>query len=313
MPPTVVVAGEALVDLVPDGDGLVPIAAGSPVNVAVGLGRLGVPTTFCGALSTDAFGDLLTDRLGEAGVGLELVTPVAAPTTLAVVHLDADGHAAYGFYLAGTSAAALTTSALPQLPADAALHVSFGAVGPTSTPAGTALCELIRRESGRRVVSLDPNVRPSALGDHATTLACLEDLVSLADVVKVSEEDLALLRPGEDAATIAARWATTGPCLVVVTRGADGADAWHDGVQQTITGREVSVTDTVGAGDAFTTGLLASLLDAAGGDEGDGRSRLRAAGEDTIRRALEHAVTVAASTCTRPGADPPWAADLHPA
>lgn len=303
--PTVVVAGEALVDLIPSGDSLLrPTAAGSPLNVAVGLGRLGVAAAFVGTVSTDRFGDVLATRLDDAGVALDLVTPVDAPTTLAVVHLDDEGRASYGFYLTGTSAAALRTEVLPTLPDGAALHVSFGAIGPTHRPAGEALLDLLHREAGRRLVSLDPNVRPAAL--DAPTVDRLERAVAVCDVVKASEEDLALLHPDTAPEAVAARWADSGPALVVVTRGPDGAVAFGPSGRLEVPGRQVDVVDTVGAGDAFTSGLLAGaarlgLLDGAA---------LRTAETDALQEVLEHAVRVSALTCTRPGADPPTAAEL---
>lgn len=302
--PAVVVAGEALVDLVPSGDTLRPSAAGSPVNVAVGLGRLGVAAAFVGTVSTDGFGDLVATRLDDAGVALDLLSPVAAPTTLAVVHLDAEGRASYGFYLEETSAAALRAETLPTLPDGAVLHVSFGAIGPTHQPAGAALLHLLHREAGQRLVSLDPNVRPSALDER--TVGRLEAAVAACDLVKVSDDDLALLHPDEAPETVAARWAGAGPALVVVTRGPDGAVAFGPNGRLEVAGLQVDVADTVGAGDAFTSGLLAGaasrgLLD---------RETLRAAGDDAFRAVLEHAVQVSALACTRPGADPPTGAEL---
>jgi fructokinase len=307
--PAIVVAGEALVDLVPRDDALVPSAAGSPVNVAVGLGRLGIATAFCGTVSTGGFGDLITTRLDDAGVALHLLRPVDAPTTLAVVHLDAEGRASYGFYLDGTSAAALETSPSIELPDGAALHVSFGAIGPTHEPAGEALVALLRREAGRRVVSLDPNVRPSALDDHARSVARFEDAVAASDLVKVSDADLALLHRDEEDEAVARRWAEAGPALVVVTRGPDGAVAFGPSGRTEVPGSPVEVVDTVGAGDAFTAGLLANLAGAGLLD----RAALRAMDAEATTTALTHAVRVAAITCTRVGADPPTAAELRDA
>jgi fructokinase len=304
--PTVVVAGEALVDLVPQPGGVLrPAPAGSPVNVAVGLGRLGVATSYLGTLSEDGFGRALAERLRGAGVDLSLVRRVTAPTTLAVVHLDAERRATYGFYLDGTSATVRDDDA-PALPEGAALHVSFGAIGPTHQPAGAALVDLVRATAGQRVVSLDPNVRPSAIDDLDRTVAAYQAAVAASDVVKVSDEDLGLLHPGEDPLAVAARWAATGPAVVVVTRGPDGAVAVVDGTHLEVPGARVEVVDTVGAGDAFTSGMLASLA-------GAGlltRAALRSATPTAIRAALEHAVRVAALTCTREGADPPTADEV---
>lgn len=302
-----IVAGESLVDLAVEADGrLRPTPGGSPYNVAIGLGRLEVPTGYLGPRSTDGFGVELTDRLVEAEVDLALAAEVDAPTTLAVVHLDAQGRASYGFYLEGTAAASLRSTDLPGLPAGAGLHVSFGAIGVRSAPSGSALVALVRRESGRRLVSLDPNLRPTAVGDDVGAYAAaLDDLVTSCDVVKASDEDLAVLGDPEE---VAARWAASGPALVVITRGPDGATALTATGRHEVPGRHVEVIDTVGAGDAFTAGLLAALHDAGATDRESLVSL--AASPGALGTALDTAVAVAAITCTRPGSDPPTRAEL---
>lgn len=302
----VAVAGEALVDLVPDGDALVPRPGGSPYNVAIGLGRLGVSTAFVGALSEDGFGRRLAEGLTDAGVDLGSAARVPEPTTLAVVHVDDDHRASYGFYLDGTSAATFDHRDVPDLPAGAALHVSFGAIGVTHEPAGGALTALLRAESGRRLVSLDPNVRPSALDDLDRWRRELGSAVAATDVVKVSDDDLALLHPGDAPERVAERWLASGPALVIVTRGRQGAVAFGPAGRVAVAGIDVEVIDTVGAGDAFTAGLL-SHLDAR---EATSRAWLDRADADAIAAALRHAVRVAAITCTRRGADPPTADEL---
>lgn len=305
-----VVAGEALVDLAPQDDGtLVPLPGGSPVNVAVGAGRLGVPVAYLGLLSTDGFGTLLADHLRDADVRLDLAPRVFAPTTLAVVHLDLRGRADYGFYLDGTSAAALRPDRLPDLPDGAALHVSFGAVGIAQEPTGETLRMLLRREAGRRLVSLDPNVRRTATPDVRLARELLDDTVTACDLVKVSDEDLSLLHPGEDPERVAARWAERGPALVVVTRGIGGAVAFGRSGRVEVEAIEVEVVDTVGAGDAFTAGLLAHLLDVGVATRRD----LDDVDAGEVTAALLAAGLVAALTCTRRGADPPTRAEVDAA
>jgi fructokinase len=301
-PARIVVAGEGLVDLVPDGDRLRPLPAGSPVNVAVGLARLEVPTSFVGPLSNDGFGTLLEARLRGAGVDVDGAPRVDLPTTLAVVHLDAERRATYGFYLTGTSATELDAGALPELPAGAAVHVSFGAIGPLHDPAGTALLAVLRRSSGVRLTSLDPNVRAVTGADRPATVAALEQTVAGCDLVKASDEDLATLYPGHDPLEVLQRWSDLGAALVVVTRGPEGAAAIGSAAGHVeVPGRAVEVVDTVGAGDAFTSGLLAAL-DRTGHLDVDTLPSLAAEG---LRAALDHAGQVAALTCAREGADPP--------
>lgn len=305
----IVVAGEALVDLVPESDGrLRPLPGGSPFNVAVGLGRLGVPAGLLGPLSTDGFGDLLAERLAAADVRPLPAERTARPTTLAMVHLDADGHASYAFYLDGTSATGMSGADLSSAGAEdpaattAALHVSLGAVTLTAAGTGQLLAELIDARASRPLVSLDPNVRPAVMGEPAAERSAIARAVASSDVVKVSDEDLAALHPDRDPLAVAGDWARSGPELVVVTRGAEGATALRaDGGTLTVAGVPVDVVDTVGAGDAFTSGLLAALDAHALLD----RRALRDVTPDALRSVLAFAGRVAAITCGRRGADPP--------
>ncbi len=302
----IVVAGEALVDLAPRDGLLAPLPGGSPYNVAVGLGRLGRDTAYLGALSTDGFGRLLIDQLEDAGVSLAFAPRTAQPTTLAVVHLDDQAMATYGFYLDGTSATQPVHDAVQLLPERAAVHVSFGAVTAATDPAGPALVELLATTDG--FTSLDPNVRPTMIADRAAYAETVDALVAEVDLVKVSDEDLGLLHPDAgDPLVTARRWAGSGPALVVVTRGPDGAIGLRaDGTTVEVAGEPVAVADTVGAGDAFTSGLLA-WCDHAGLLDPDA---LTAATDAELIEALQAAAHTAAVTCTRTGGDPPRREEL---
>ena len=306
----IVVAGEALVDLVPGAEGAPrALPGGSPLNVAVGLGRLGLPTGYLGPISSDAHGDLLAGRLDAAGVVRVLPGRTDAPTTRATVTLDAAGVASYTFDIDGTSAVGLTSTDVAGLPAEvraAPLHVSLGAVTLATPGTGPTLAGLLAEPGPRSFTSLDPNVRPAVIPDLAAARTALEAAVARVELVKVSTEDLGLLRPGTDPVVAARDWAARGP-LVVVTRGADGAVAVSgDDVIAEVPSPRVTVVDTVGAGDAFTAGLLAAL-DAGGLLD---RRTLGTAHPDAVRTALAFAARVAALTCTRPGADPPTRAEL---
>ena len=310
----IVVAGEALVDLVPDTDGrLRALPGGSPFNVAIGLGRLGADASLLGPLSSDAFGGLLAGRLSDAGVAALPPHRTARPTTLAMVHLDTTGHATYGFYLEGTSATGMSATDLSAAvahdpgAASAALHVSLGAVTLHSPGTGAVLRSLLASGAQRPLVTLDPNVRTAVMSDIDAERAAIEQAVTQVDVVKVSDADLIALHPREDPLAVAGAWARSGPALVVMTRGADGAVALRDeGGMLTVAGRRVAVVDTVGAGDAFSSGLLASLEEHALLE----RDALRGCDVASLRSVLEFAAEVAAVTCTRKGADPPRRAEL---
>jgi len=308
----IVVAGEALVDLAPREGLLLPLPGGSPYNVAVGLGRLERTTSYLGGLSTDAFGQRMADRLAEESVDLSLSPRLDAPTTLAVVHLDEEGRASYGFYLEGTAAALVDADHLPTLPQGASLHVSLGAIGFAHEPTGRALAGLLERGTGGRLTSMDPNVRPLVFeqaGGVAAYARIMDRVVAATDLIKVSDEDLEQLHPAAGGwHAVASRWAASGPALVVVTRGPDGAVALTpDGREVSVPGEHVEVVDTVGAGDAFTSGLLA-WLDRQGVTD---RAALAALDDDTLRAGLAYARRVAAITCTRAGSDPPRADEVE--
>jgi len=306
---TIVVAGEALIDLVPDAQGrLAPLPGGSPFNVAIGLGRLGIGARYLGPLSDDGFGDLLAARLDEAEVERELTGRTPLPTSLAMVHLDDAGHAAYRFYLDGTSATSLQHDDVAALDTSTALHISLGALTFATATTGPVLATLARDAPRRPFVSLDPNVRPAVMGDLDEAARTMADVVSRVDLVKVSDDDLAALHPGEDPLAIAGRWARSGPALVVVTRGEKGAFAVRrEGGTLTIASPKVAVVDTVGAGDAFSSGLLAAL------DERGAlvRGRLVTLPANELDAALRFAAEVAALTCTRAGSDPPRRDELE--
>jgi fructokinase len=243
-------------------------------------------------------------------VYLSLAPRFDEPSTLAVVHLDAEGRATYGFYLDGTAAALLDADRLPALPDGASLHVSLGAIGFAHEPTGRALAALLAREAGQRLTSLDPNIRPlvfAQAGGVAPYAELVAEVVGSLDLVKVSDEDLEVLHPRASWHEAASGWAASGPAVVVVTRGPDGAVALTaDGREVTVPGEHVEVVDTVGAGDAFTSGLLA-WLDREGISD---RAGLAALEDAALEAALVYARRVAAITCTRAGSDPPRADEV---
>jgi fructokinase len=306
----ILVAGEALIDLVPVPGAAEPTfvarAGGSPFNVAIGLGRLGLPAGFLGRLSRDPFGRLLRHRLEEAGVDVRLVVDGDEPSALAVVDLVAGAEPAYTFHGEGTADRLLRVADLPAALPDAVSALHVGSISLVREPGASAYETLMRREHGRRVISLDPNVRPGLVGPRPAYVTRLEGWLALADVVKVSSADLAWLYPGRPHDDVARAWRARGPAIVVVTCGSDGAAAYGPAGRVEVPGTRVAVADTVGAGDAFTAGLLAALADA-------GRLDVRTiAGTDgaELRDALAFANAAAAVTCTRRGADPPTRAEV---
>jgi len=302
----IVVAGEALIDLVAEPDGRYrALPGGSPANVALGLARLGHQAELLARISRSPFGRLIRDHLTANGVGLRYAVTASERATLAVVTREPDTEPHYDFYLDGTADWGWSEGELPaRLPADT-VALCIGSLAMALEPSATILDGLLRRERDRVTVVFDPNVRPSV----APSLVRVEATVPLAHVVKVSEADLAWLAPGEAIEDVARRWVRTGPQLVVVTRGGRGAHAvTAGGTTVDVPGRRVDVVDTIGAGDAFTAALVAGL--AQRHLLGPGQHRLAAIGKDDLRKIVEHATLVAALTCTRPGADPPTVDEL---
>lgn len=300
----VVVCGEALIDMISSADGTQRAAAGGgPFNTARALARLGVPTAFLGRLSDDAFGQELAGLLVSDGASLELASIGSEPTTMAMAEVDSDGRAEYHFLVQGTSAPNLTPEMVPRQfgPQVKALHI--GTLGLALEPMASTLVELIRREHGRRVVMLDPNIRlglvpESGYRDHVLTA------IAKSTIVKASEADLAWLYPGLGYEDAAAHILFEGVRLVVVTLGAQGALGAHRDARIRVAAPHVDVVDTIGAGDAFGAGLLAWLHD---------HAALRPdlsleSGE--LEQALLQACVVGALTCSRPGAEPPWKSEL---
>lgn len=288
----ILVCGEALIDLVGQPDGrYLPRPGGGPANTAVTLGRLGVPVTLAARISDDAFGGQIRRQLEDSRVDLTASPAVSEPTTLAVAMLDAEGRASYGFYWQGTADWQWNDEELPR-PGGDVTAVVLGSLAIALPPGNDVVGAWARRLA--RPLVLDPNVRPLLLGSREEYRRRLDPLVAASTVVKVSDEDLAWTHPGEDPVDVVRSWARP---LTVVTRGPDGALAVLDGGEPIeVAGRPVDVVDTVGAGDSFTGGLLSVLdLDDLAG---------------SVRPALERAVAVSAITCSRAGADPPWADEL---
>lgn len=295
----IVVAGEALVDIIMGLDGrLTANPGGGPYNAARTIARLGGSSAFLGRVSTDRFGRELYERLGADGVDLGLVVRTDQPTTLAVAELDTGGAATYHFYTEGTAAAGLLPGDLPGgLPRSAvALHV--GTLGLVLEPTASTLSALVDQADREVLVFVDPNCRPAVVPDAAGYQSRLRPVLARADVVKVSGDDLDFLYPGTDHLVAARELVAHGPSVVLVTDGARSVRIVTGEAELDVDVPQVPVVDTVGAGDSFGGAFLVAWL--AGGrgaaDLGDGPA---------LRAAVQAAVVVAGITCGRQGADPP--------
>lgn len=305
----IICCGEALIDFLPrksaDGaDVYQPFNGGSIFNTAIALGRLGITTGYFGGLSRDFFGDMLADGLKASGVDVKLVRRSDWPSTLAFVKLS-DGHARYSFFDENSAGRMLIRKDLPKLPAKVkALH--FGSISLIPDPGGGTLEALLVQASKTKVISLDPNIRPGFIKDRKTYLARLNRLIPRADILKISDEDVAWLTGSKDFGKAAKTWLKAGAKIVVITKGAEGAEAFTARETIAVPAVTVKVADTVGAGDTFTAGLLAHLMKLGLLD----KTKLAAIASADLRAALAFAARAAAITCSRPGADPPWAKEL---
>lgn len=297
---TIVVGGEALIDLVPHADQLAAHPGGGPYNTARTLARLDQDVHYLGCLSDDGFGATLRARLEEDGVRLDTVVPTAKPTTLALAEVDASGAATYRFYTDGTSAPSVTPAeALAALP-DTVDILHVGTLGLVMEPIASALQAVVEAVADRALVMVDPNCRPSFIADRDAYRDRLQRTLRHAHVVKVSGDDLEYLTPGLGVAE-AAR--ALGVPVALVTLGGDGALIVGAETEEQVQAPRITVVDTIGAGDAFGGGFLAYWAKA-------GLSVSDLGDPDAVRAATRFACVVAARTCERAGASPPRSSDL---
>ena len=301
---TIVVGGEALIDLVPHAAGeLRAHAGGGPYNTARTLGRLEQDVHFLGCLSDDGFGARLRAQLIEDAVKLDTVVPTPLPTTLALAELDERGAATYRFYTEATSAPALEPdAALAALPERVdMLHV--GTLGLVMEPTAMALQAVVEAVADSALIMVDPNCRPTFIPDRGTYRRSLAATLRFAHIVKVSNDDLEYLEPGADPVEAARALLEDGPRVALLTLGGDGAMIVTAETAETIPAPRITVVDTIGAGDAFGGGFLAWWQ-----LRGLDRDALKDA--DAVRAATTFACVVAARTCERAGASPPRLSEL---
>jgi fructokinase len=313
----IVVAGEALVDLIPTPAGDLGIhPGGGPFNTARWLGRLGAETGFLGAIAADPLGQRLREQLVAAGVALDLVLATKRPTTLALAQLDEQGAARYSFYT-DTSMSDVwpeqVDELLPSVELEALYLGSIGLVLEPAASAGVRAVELARERGA--LVMVDPNIRADLIADRAGYVARLETVLSQTDVLKLSVDDLAWLAPGEPVQSAARRYLDLGPGVVLLTAGAEGATALTATDIVPIAPVPVELVDTIGAGDAFSAGFLAHWLARGRGNRFPAtvsppasRADGLGAGVAAVVEAATFAAQVAAVACGVQGATPP--ADL---
>ena len=294
------VIGESLIDIVGSDEHV----GGSPLNVAVGLGRLGRPVDFLTYIADDSYGRRIIDYVESAGVQLVSESTAAERTATARSTIAEDGSADYSFdldwRLSGTP------------PVAPPLFVHTGSIAAVQDPGCLAVAALVDAYRVSATVTFDPNVRPSLIADRELAVERIEHLVERSDIVKVSEEDLAWIDPTRPPERIAQTWLALGPAVVAVTMADRGAVGFCAAGVARVPTRAVHVVDTVGAGDSFMAGLLDALW-GAGLLGGDRRTELRGIGVDALPAALEVASLSSALTVARAGADLPDRAALEAA
>jgi len=290
---SVLVIGEALVDVVHRVDGTVAEhPGGSPANVALGLGRLGRRVDLLTDLGDDVRGGAVRDWLAEATVRL-LPTRPGRRTSTATARLRADGSATYDFDLAWDPRGDVDVTAYDV--------VHTGSIGAVLDPGAATVRDLLERAGATATITYDPNARPAIMGERAASVARIEALVALADVVKVSDEDLGWLYPGADPGVVIEEWRQRGASVVAVTLGADGVLATSAAGQVAVPAVPTTVVDTVGAGDTFMAALVDGVLERG----------LDAVASD-LEPVLARAARAAAINVARAGASPPTAEELGP-
>jgi len=308
------VCGEALFDFFSEEDasGLASkvnyksIAGGSPFNVAVGLRRLGIEAGLFGGVSTDFLGRRLVQVLEDEGVSRQFLVEFAAPTTLAMVAVGANGSPQYSFRGEGCADRQLQVAHLPVL-GDEIRGLHIGSFSLVVQPIGDTLLALVQRESGKRLISLDPNVRLNPQPDIQLWRDRIAELVKHADLIKVSDEDLHLLYPEQSPESVLQDWLQHRCQLIFLTRGGDGASVFsrrHGTWSQPAI--DIVMADTVGAGDTFQAALIAWLTEQQL-DSVEGLLQLR---REQMNDMLGIAIRAAALTCTRTGPDLPYRRQL---
>jgi len=297
-------AGEALIDMLPrestGGEAaFAPYPGGAVFNTAVALARLGQQTAMFTGLSRDLFGAQLSVHLEENGVDGRFVALSERPTTLAFVTLS-DGQAKYAFYDENTAGRMISEADLPgDLSGVDALF--FGGISLPVEPCGDTYAALCLRAAPARTVMIDPNIRPGFIADEARYRARLAAMMAVADIVKLSDEDLHWLKGSGDIPTLARGLLDEGPKIICVTQGADGVAGFMQGKEVHVPAQQVAVMDTVGAGDTFNAGFLASLSET----KHLGKGVIGQIDDETLRAALTLGVRAAAVTVARAGANPP--------
>ena len=298
---TIWVCGEVLIDLIPGVDGVrVGHVGGGPANTAKALARLGRDVQFIAGISTDEDGVAARKELLEDEVKLDLALTSDKPTCLAIVSLGSNGSASYEFKIAGTATFDFSLDWLPDPARYKPNVLHIGTLATVIAPGADALYDWALRVAEFAPIVFDPNIRPAVLSDRDLYEAAVEKWAAISSVIKVSDDDVAWLYPGQNYADVAARWINDGAALVVVTRGAQGIIGFTSEGSVQVEGAKITVADTVGAGDTVGAIIVEAMIE----------KGILALTGDVLRATLHRAAVAAGITCSRQGAQPPYSHEL---
>jgi fructokinase len=295
------VAGEVLIDLIPEGVDHKPVVGGGPANTAKALAKLGIDTQFIAGISSDQYGQMAKDELKTAGVKLDYVKYSDKPTCLAIVSLSESGSATYEFVIEKTATFNFTHNWLPNPKTDRPSLLHIGTLATVIEPGASALFEWAQAVAKVAPIVFDSNIRPAVISDRKQYLARVERWVSISSAIKVSDEEIKWLYPSIEIEQVVNNWLTKGPSLAVVTYGDKGLTGYQKGEMVIVDAVKVKVADTVGAGDTVGAILVEAIVK-------DGLDSLTGS---RLKTMLKRAAKAAGITVSRVGANPPTSQELE--
>jgi len=295
------VAGEVLIDLIPEGADRKPVVGGGPANTAKALAKLGIDTQFIDGISTDEYGEMAKDELVASGVKLNYVKYSDKPTCLAMVSLSDSGSASYEFVIENTSTFDFTSNWLPNPQSERPSLLHIGTLATAIEPGASVLFEWAQSVAKVAPIVFDPNIRPAVISDRQQYLMQVERWVSISSSAKVSDEDIRWLYPNLDIDHVVNNWLAKGPSLIVVTYGDKGLAGYRQGEKVSVNAVQVLVADTVGAGDTVGAILVEAIVN-------DGLGTLSGV---KLEMMLKRAAQAAAITVSRSGANPPTLKEIE--
>ncbi len=304
--------GEALIDMLPGRDSkgkraFLPVPGGSPYNTAIAIARLETEVTFLGKISSDFFGEILVNNLKRNNVDTNFIVRSENNTTLAFVNKREDGSAEYAFYNENSADRNLRENEIPLKFSSNVKCIEYGSISLLMEPGSKTIENLIVREYNSRVISFDPNIRAGLIRDRDDYLSLFNRMIQHSHIVKISDEDVRWVYPDLNLEDAALRLLEAGPLVVIVTMGSEGAFALTRKGKVDVEALEVSVSDTVGAGDTFHAAFLAFLHE----KNLMSKEILEEIGLDTLEESLRFSIRASSITCSRPGADPPFKSEME--